>query len=210
MGLVVPSIIALSIISFRQNLTTIQLKILKVLAFTVVIFFSGLSLSESEKSLDSCPNLLDHELRILDSNKTENLCKYKDKVIMVVNVASRCGFTYQYESLQKLYSKYNNEDFVILGFPSRDFMFQEYNSEDKVKEFCESTYGVSFPLFATSSVKGSKANDFYKDLNSKTGKAPSWNFTKILISKNGSETHVFSSNVEPNDQSILSKIEKLL
>ncbi len=119
-------------------------------------------------------------------------------------------FTYQYENLQKLYTKYNNEDFVILGFPSRDFMYQEYNEEEKVKEFCNSNYGVSFPLFATSSVKGDKANDFYKSLNAKTGKTPSWNFTKILISKNGKETHVFSSNVEPDDLSILSKIEKLL
>ena len=81
---------------------------------------------------------------------------------------------------------------------------------DRVKEFCNSNYGVSFPLFATSSVRGDKANDFYKSLNAKTGKAPSWNFTKILISKNGKETHVFSSNVEPDDLSILSKIEKLL
>ena len=179
--------------------------------YLIVILFSSFGFSIGTSNGNSaCPSYLDHDLRILDSQNNENLCKYKDKVIMVVNVASRCGFTYQYESLQKLYAKYDNEDFVILGFPSRDFMFQEYSSEDKVKEFCESTYGVSFPLFATSSVKGSKANNFYKDLNKITGKSPSWNFTKILISKNGSETHVFSSNVEPNDQSILSKIEKLL
>ena len=179
--------------------------------YLIVILFSSFGFSIGTSNGNSaCTSYLDHDLRILDSQNYENLCKYKDKVIMVVNVASRCGFTYQYESLQKLYAKYDNEDFVILGFPSRDFMFQEYNSEDKVKEFCESTYGVSFPLFATSSVKGSKANNFYKDLNKITGKSPSWNFTKILISKNGSETHVFSSNVEPNDQSILSKIEKLL
>ena len=175
------------------------------------LIFSAYSFSiGSEKVNDNCPSFLDHEIRILDSQNYENLCKYKNKVIMVVNVASRCGFTYQYENLQKLYSKYNKEDFVILGFPSRDFMFQEYSSEEKVKDFCESSYGVTFPLFATSSVKGNKANTFYKSLNEKTGQPPSWNFTKILISKNGSETHVFSSNIEPNDQSILSKIEKLL
>ena len=179
--------------------------------YSALILFSSFSFSiGSYENDEACPSFLNHDLRILDSQNYENLCKYKGKVIMVVNVASRCGFTYQYENLQKLYAKYNSEDFVILGFPSRDFMFQEYNSEDKVKEFCESTYGVSFPLFATSSVKGADANDFYKDLNKKTGKSPSWNFTKILISKNGSETHVFPSNVEPNDQSILSKIDKLL
>ena len=184
---------------------------MKFLFLTILTVFSLSTLSFGPKS-DSieCPTYLDHEIRILDSQSYENLCKYKDKVIMVVNVASRCGFTYQYENLQKLYTKYSNEDFVILGFPSRDFMYQEYNDEEKVKEFCNSNYGVSFPLFATSSVRGDKANDFYKSLNAKTGKAPSWNFTKILISKNGKETHVFSSNVEPDDLSILSKIEKLL
>ena len=127
------------------------------------LIFSAYSFSiGSEKVNDNCPSFLDHEIRILDSQNFENLCKYKNKVIMVVNVASRCGFTYQYENLQKLYSKYNKEDFVILGFPSRDFMFQEYSSEEKVKDFCESSYGVTFPLFATSSVKGNKANTFYK------------------------------------------------
>ena len=90
--------------------------------------------------------MLDHELRVLDSNKTENLCKYKDKVILAVNVASRCGFTYQYESLQALYKEYAERDFVILGFPSRDFMFQEFSDEGDVKEFCSTNYGVTFPL----------------------------------------------------------------
>ena len=186
------------------------MKILKVLLFTVVIFFSGLSLSESEKSLDSCPNLLDHELRILDSNKTENLCKYKDKVILAVNVASRCGFTYQYESLQALYKNYSDKDFVILGFPSRDFMFQEYNDEGDVKEFCSTNYGVTFPLYATSSVTGEKANSFYKQISKESGSQPSWNFTKYLISREGKIIDTFSSNVEPNSPQVIKGLESLL
>ena len=85
----------------------------------------------------ACPEVLDHEVRLLDSSETQNLCEYENKVILAVNVASRCGFTYQYEALQNLYSKYGKEDFVILGFPSRDFMYQEYSDESKVKEFFE-------------------------------------------------------------------------
>mgnify|MGYP005743587049 FL=1 len=102
----------------------------------------------------SCKNLLDHEVRILASSDSENLCAYNDKVIMAVNVASSCGFTYQYEGLEKIYDKYKQKGFIVLGFPSRDFLYQEFKDEDKTKEFCKTTYDVSFPLFATSKVRG--------------------------------------------------------
>ncbi len=88
-------------------------------------------------------------LGFLDSSETVNLCKYENKVVLAVNVASRCGFAYQYEALQDLYAKYEEDEFVILGFPSRDFMYQEYSDESKVKEFCSTEYGVTFPMFAT-------------------------------------------------------------
>ena len=113
-----------------------------------------------------CPKVLDHDIRILDSTESVNLCKYEDKVILAVNVASRCGFTYQYKSLQALYEKYGTEDFVILGFPSRDFMFQEYNDESKVKDFC-----VVFQFF------GEILDFFTKMLTSATR----CNFFKIFI-----------------------------
>ena len=157
-----------------------------------------------------CPDVLDHNIRILDSSEFINLCKYEDKVILAVNVASRCGFTYQYKSLQALYEKYGTEDFVILGFPSRDFMFQEYSDESQVKEFCNSKYGVTFPMFATSSVKGKKANSFYQNLAMITGKSPDWNFTKYLISKDGEVLKPFSKNIEPDSEEIISAIESLL
>jgi len=156
-----------------------------------------------------CPEVLDHEIRLLDSSESENLCKYKDKVILAVNVASRCGFTYQYESLQNLYNKNKEEDFIILGFPSRDFMFQEYSDESKVKEFCSTEYGVTFPLFATSSVKGRKANTFFKALTEKSGVKPGWNFHKYLISRNGDVTS-FDTKVEPDSKNLANAISKLL
>ena len=156
-----------------------------------------------------CPKVLDHEIRLLDSSESENLCKYKDKVILAVNVASRCGFTYQYESLQNLYNTNKEEDFIILGFPSRDFMFQEYSDESKVKEFCSTEYGVTFPLFATSSVKGRKANTFFKALTEKSGVKPGWNFHKYLISRNGDVTS-FDTKVEPDSKNLANAISKLL
>ena len=156
-----------------------------------------------------CPKVLDHEIRLLDSTQSVNLCEYEDKVILAVNVASRCGFTYQYESLQELYRKYEEKDFVILGFPSRDFMFQEYSDESDVKEFCSTEYGVTFPLFATSSVKGRKANSFFKALTEKSGVRPGWNFHKYLISKNGNVAS-FDTKIEPDSAILAKEISKLL
>ena len=156
-----------------------------------------------------CPEVLDHDIRILDSSDSINLCKYEDKVILAVNVASRCGFTYQYKSLQALYEKYGREDFVILGFPSRDFMFQEYNDESKVKEFCSTEYGVTFPMFATSSVKGKKANSFFKALTVESGIKPGWNFHKYLISREGTVAS-FDKSIEPDSDILIEEISRLL
>jgi glutathione peroxidase len=160
--------------------------------------------------VEGCPAILNHNIRLLDSKEIINLCKHKDKVVLAVNVASRCGFTYQYEALQTLFEKYQGKNFVILGFPSRDFMFQEYSDEGKIKEFCNSKYGVTFPVFATSSVKGEKANSFYQNLAMITGKSPDWNFTKYLISKDGEVLKPFSKSVEPDSKEIISTIESLL
>jgi glutathione peroxidase len=160
--------------------------------------------------VEGCPAILNHNIRLLDSKEIINLCEHKDKVVLAVNVASRCGFTYQYEALQTLFEKYQGKNFVILGFPSRDFMFQEYSDEGKIKEFCNSKYGVTFPVFATSSVKGEKANSFYQNLAMITGKSPDWNFTKYLISKDGEVLKPFSKNVEPDSKEIISTIESLL
>jgi len=157
----------------------------------------------------SCPDILDHDVRLLDSKETKSLCEYKDKVILAVNVASRCGYTPQYTGLQDLYKDLKNKDFVILAFPSRDFMWQEFNDESEIKEFCSTKYGVTFPMFATSSVKGKKANNFYKDLIRKTGVEPGWNFHKYLIDKDGSVSS-FNTKVEPNNPELIDSIRALL
>ena len=198
---------------------------MKILFITVSLIFLGCSQesNNAEKLMsydfqpdlnkipvEGCPAILNHEIRLLDSKEVINLRKHKDKVILAVNVASRCGFTYQYEALQNLFDGYKEEDFVILGFPSRDFMYQEFDDEGKVKEFCNTKYGVSFPMFATSSVKGKKANSFYQNLALITGKSPDWNFTKYLISKDGEVLKPFSKNIEPDSKEIISAIEGLL
>ncbi len=157
----------------------------------------------------ACNDLLDTEMRVLDSSETVNLCKFEEKVILVVNVASRCGYTYQYATLQKLYEEYKDEDFVILGIPSRDFM-QEYSNEEDVAEFCSTEYGVNFPMFATAKVRGKKAHPFYKKLADESGISPKWNFNKYLISRDGSVVSTYGSSVKPDSVELTSDIEKLL
>ncbi len=170
----------------------------------ILIFLLGFYLSSC--LLANCPDVLDHEVRLLDSKETINLCEYKDKVVLAVNVASRCGYTPQYEGLQNLYKDLEDKDFVILAFPSRDFLWQEFSDESKIKEFCDTKYGVTFPMFATSSVKGKKANNFFKGLIKKTGVEPEWNFNKYLISRNGEVKH-FNQNVEPDDSELVKSIQ---
>lgn len=157
----------------------------------------------------ACNDLLDTEMRVLDSSETVNLCKFEEKVILVVNVASRCGYTYQYATLQKLYEEYKDEDFVILGIPSRDFM-QEYSNEEDVAEFCSTEYGVNFPMFATAKVRGKKAHPFYKKLADESGISPKWNFNKYLISRDGSVVSTYGSSVKPDSVELTTDIEKLL
>ena len=157
----------------------------------------------------SCPDILNSDMRILDSSESVNLCEYQDNVILIVNVASRCGYTYQYASLQNLYENYKDENFVVLGFPSRDFL-QEYSDETDVAEFCSTEYGVNFPMFATSKVRGSKANSIYKKLIQESGVSPSWNFNKYLLSRSGEVVSTFGSGVKPDSPELVSKIEELL
>ena len=138
---------------------------------------------------------------------------YKDKVLLVVNVASYCGLTYQYESLEKLYKKYQNKDFEILGFPCNQFEFQEPGNNKDIKKFCDSKYGITFKIFNKINVNGSKEDPFYtflKDERPGVGgtKPIKWNFTKFLINKDGEVVNRFSPQVEPME--IESKILELL
>lgn len=157
----------------------------------------------------SCSDLLNSELRVLDSSEKRNMCEYKGDVLLVVNVASRCGYTYQYESLQALYDKYKDQGLTIIGIPSRDFR-QEFSEESSVAEFCSTEYGVNFPMFATTKVRGDKAHPFYKKLSAQSGMTPNWNFNKYLIDRNGKVYKGYRAKVKPDSELLINSIEKLL
>ena len=175
---------------------------MKKLLLSICCLFFG-------QSVLACSDLLDSEMRILDSAESQNLCEYEGKTLLVVNVASRCGYTYQYAGLQDLYESYKDDDFVVIGIPSRDFL-QEYSDESDVAEFCSTEYGVDFPMFSTVKVRGKKAHPFYKKLIAETGFSPSWNFNKYLISKEGKVVSTYGSKVKPDSEELISAIEGLL
>ena len=157
----------------------------------------------------SCSDILNTNLRILDSDDEKNLCEYSGNVILVVNVASRCGYTPQYAGLQRLYNQYKEDGLTIIGIPSRDF-FQEFSAESKVAEFCSTEYGVEFPMFATAKVKGKKAHPFYKKLIAASGKEPKWNFAKYLIGRDGQVIEHYKSSVTPESERLVTAIQAVL
>ncbi|MEO7495660.1 MAG: glutathione peroxidase [Massilia sp.] len=158
----------------------------------------------------SCPAVLKQTFNRLQDEAPQNLCQYAGKVVLVVNTASYCGYTSQYEGLEKLYAKYGPKGLVILGFPSNDFGQQEPGSSKEIADFCYNTYGVKFPMFSKSSVKGSAANPLFASLIKSTGEEPKWNFTKYLIDRNGKVIDHFPSKVTPQDKQVVSKIEQAL
>jgi glutathione peroxidase len=166
--------------------------------------------SAAPATAPSCPAVLNHTFKRLQDEAPQNLCQYAGKVVLVVNTASYCGFTKQYEGLEKLYAKYGPKGLVILGFPSNDFGQQEPGSAKEIAEFCYNTYGVKFPMFAKSVVKGSGANPLHAQLAKATGKEPGWNFTKYLIDRNGKVIEHFPSKVTPEDKQLVGRIEQAL
>ena len=160
----------------------------------------------------SCPELLNHEFPKLQDDTPQNLCMYKNSVVLVVNTASFCGFTKQYEGLENLYKKYKTKGLVVLGFPSGNFRDQEYSSNKKIAEFCKNTYGVKFPMFAKSNVidtGDTLANPLFKKLSA-LAEPPRWNFHKYLISRDGAFHKSFSSFTSPTSKSVVREIEILL
>ena len=158
----------------------------------------------------SCPALLKQTFNRLQDEAPQDLCQYAGKVVLVVNTASYCGYTTQYEGLEKLYAKYGPKGLVILGFPSNDFGKQEPGSAKEIADLCFNTYGVKFPMFAKSVVSGPAANPLHAQLIKATGKEPKWNFTKYLIGRDGKVIEHFPSKVEPEDKQVVARIEKAL
>ena len=157
-----------------------------------------------------CPPLLDAALPTLSDDKPEPICQYKGKVLLVVNTASQCGYTPQYEGLEKLYRRYKDRGLVVLGFPSNDFGAQEPGSNKEIAKFCEANYGVSFPMFTKTSVAKGPVNPFYEKLAKATGTRPGWNFHKYLVDRRGAKAVSFDTRVEPADPKFVQEIERLL
>jgi glutathione peroxidase len=156
-----------------------------------------------------CPALLNHQFPRLQDEAPQNLCQYAGKVAVVVNTASYCGFTSQYEGLEKLYARYKDQGLVVLGFPSNDFS-QEPGDNKKIAEFCFNTYGVKFPMFAKSSVKGGDANPLFAAMLRAGAKEPSWNFNKYVIGRDGKLVGSFGSMTRPDDRKFVAALEKAL
>ena len=175
--------------------------------FTLLAFLSGAHLANAAPN---CSPLLSQTFLRLQDEAPQNLCQYQGKVILAVNTASFCGFTSQYEGLEKVYAKYKDQGLVVLGFPSNDFGQQEPGSNKEIAEFCKNTYDVKFPMFAKSSVTGSNANPLFKMLIAKTGTTPKWNFYKYLIDRNGNVVDSYGSMTKPTSSTITAEIEKLL
>lgn len=156
-------------------------------------------------------SLLDQDFRRLASDEVVNLGdEYAGKVILVVNTASKCGNTPQYEGLEKLYEEYGDEGFVVLGFPSNDFMGQEPGTEEEIQEFCRLTYKVKFPMFEKVTVKKGDAHPFFDELAAASGTYPTWNFQKYLIGKDGELIDAFSPRTQPYDNKLIEELRAAL
>jgi glutathione peroxidase len=158
----------------------------------------------------ACAPLLRHSFTPIQGGNAHSLCRYQGKVLLVVNTASQCGFTYQYEGLEALYRKYRDKGLVVVGFPSNDFGGQEPGTNKEIAEFCRTKYGVQFPMYEKVSVTRLDDNPLYADLAAKTGAKPRWNFHKYLIDRSGERVQSYASAVEPGSREFEGAIERLL
>jgi glutathione peroxidase len=156
-----------------------------------------------------CVALLAHTVPRLQDDAPQSLCQYSGKVLLIVNTASFCGYTPQYQGLEALYKRYAARGLVVMGFPSNDFN-QEPKGNKDIAEFCSDTYGVKFPMFAKTTVVGANAHPLYKQLAAATGQPPRWNFHKYLVDRKGQVIASLPSKVEPNDRELVQRIEQLL
>jgi glutathione peroxidase len=160
----------------------------------------------TSSAMAACPALLDRKMPDIHE-KPQSLCEYAGKVVLVVNTASQCGYTPQYDGLEALYRKYRERGLVVLGFPSNDFGGQEPGSNQEIASFCVNQYAIDFPMFAKTELR---QNALYADLAKATGAAPRWNFHKYLIDRSGNEVQSFDTKVDPDDPKLVGAIEKLL
>ena len=179
------------------------------LAFIIAALAVFTAPTPSIAAESSCPAIIDHKFSNL-MDEPVSLCQFSDKVLLIVNTASECGYTPQYDGLEKLYRRYREKGFAVLGFPANDFGGQEPGSNQEIAQFCRVNYGITFPVFAKTAVVGKNANPLFRELAAKTGQPPRWNFHKYLLDRTGQPVAAFESAVEPEDRRITSEIEKLL
>ncbi|HTL75256.1 MAG TPA: hypothetical protein VL654_03000 [Casimicrobiaceae bacterium] len=157
-----------------------------------------------------CPELLRYDFNRLQTGEAQSLCQFRGKVLLVVNTASYCGYTDQYEGLEALYRRYKGRGLAVVGFPSNDFGGQEPGTNHEIAEFCRLTYGVQFPMFEKSSVTGVASNPLFAALSASTGVAPEWNFYKYVVDRRGHAVAAFPSETRPNDAKLVHLVERLL
>lgn len=157
-----------------------------------------------------CPPVLQHAFPRLQDGAPQNLCQFTGKVVLVVNTASFCGFTPQYEGLEALYARYQSRGLVILGFPSNDFGRQEPGDAKQIADVCFNTFGVKFPMFDKTVTVGPQRHPLYRQLAEATGQPPAWNFHKYLIGRDGQVLQSFTSAMEPLSKPVVSAVERAL
>lgn len=178
-------------------------------AFAALLCAAFVAVAGPAGAQAACPPVLQHTFPRLQDEKPQNLCQYAGRVLLVVNTASYCGFTPQYKGLEEMHGRYQGRGLAVLGFPSNDFA-QEKASNKEIAEFCENTFGVKFPMFAASSVRGDKANPLFRQLATQTGTAPKWNFYKYLIGRDGKVIASWGSTTRPDDKEVVLAVEKAL
>lgn len=194
-------------IKLPQSLSVLLL----VLGINSASHAETVSAPKSVLNTSNCSAALNFSFRKLSNAKRVNLCQeYQGKVILIVNTASRCGFTPQFADLEKLYQDYKARGLVVLGFPSNDFGSQELSSEKDIASFCQLTYGVKFPMFEKTHASQSEASPFYRTLGQLSGEYPQWNFHKYLLNKQGKLIASMASHVLPNSKQLTQLIEKNL
>jgi glutathione peroxidase len=170
------------------------------------LFLISVLLLVNGTAMAACPALLDRTMTTI-FDKPQSLCGYAGRVVLVVNTASECGYTPQYDGLEALHRKYGARGFVVLGFPMNDFGAQEPGSNKEISAFCVNQYAIDFPMFSKTSLNG---NSLFTDLTRASGQAPKWNFHKYLVDRSGRKVQSFPSAVEPEDPKLVNAIEKLL
>ena len=179
------------------------------LGLVAALSVAGASLAAEATPAD-CPALLDHRYTSLQGGKPMSLCEYRGKVLLVVNTASYCGYTRQYEGLEALYRKYKDRGLVVVGFPSNDFGGQEPGTNQEIAEFCRTTYGVQFPMAEKAVLSSGAPDRLFAELAARTGQRPDWNFHKYLIDRRAVKVASFKSAVAPDHRELVGTLERML